>query len=137
MRSMPGMALFAPGPSDEDLGRRFVRAHKAEWEEPAEIAARLRKHWHTQYDDAQSIGRRYRRQDEIGTPLCVTVDFQTVEDDVKRRLQIEAAKHRLGRVEGAVLEIFVTRRAATALRYAQSSRAIGVSTFDDVPSTFV
>jgi glycyl-tRNA synthetase len=35
----------------------------------------------TQYDDAQSIGRRYRRQDEIGTPLCVTVDFQTVEED--------------------------------------------------------
>ena len=35
------MALFAPGPSDEDLARRFVRAHKAEWEEPAEIAARL------------------------------------------------------------------------------------------------
>ena len=34
-----------------------------------------------QYDDSQSIGRRYRRQDEIGTPLCVTVDFQTVEDD--------------------------------------------------------
>ena len=35
----------------------------------------------TQYDDSQSIGRRYRRQDEIGTPLCVTVDFQTVEED--------------------------------------------------------
>jgi glycyl-tRNA synthetase len=35
----------------------------------------------TQYDDAQSIGRRYRRQDEIGTPLCVTVDFETVEQD--------------------------------------------------------
>ncbi|MBI4199638.1 MAG: glycine--tRNA ligase, partial [Chloroflexi bacterium] len=34
-----------------------------------------------QYDDAQSIGRRYRRQDEIGTPLAVTVDFQTVEED--------------------------------------------------------
>jgi glycyl-tRNA synthetase len=46
-----------------------------------EIYARLRKHWMTQYDDAQSIGRRYRRQDEIGTPLCVTVDFQTVEED--------------------------------------------------------
>ncbi len=46
-----------------------------------EIAARLRKHWLVQYDDAQSIGRRYRRQDEIGTPLCVTVDFQTVEED--------------------------------------------------------
>ena len=32
----------------------------------------------TQYDETQSIGRRYRRQDEIGTPLCITVDFQTV-----------------------------------------------------------
>ncbi len=34
-----------------------------------------------QYDDAQSIGRRYRRQDEIGTPLCVTVDFDSLEDN--------------------------------------------------------
>jgi glycyl-tRNA synthetase len=34
----------------------------------------------TQYDDAQSIGRRYRRQDEIGTPFCVTIDFQSLED---------------------------------------------------------
>jgi len=34
----------------------------------------------TGYDDAQSIGRRYRRQDEIGTPFCVTVDFQSLED---------------------------------------------------------
>ena len=33
-----------------------------------------------QYDDAQSIGRRYRRQDEVGTPLCVTVDFDSLED---------------------------------------------------------
>ena len=36
---------------------------------------------HIQFDDAQSIGRRYRRQDEIGTPLCVTVDFDSLEDD--------------------------------------------------------
>ena len=41
----------------------------------------LRPHFTTQYDDAQSIGRRYRRQDEIGTPFCVTVDFDTLEDD--------------------------------------------------------
>ena len=40
----------------------------------------LRRHFNTQYDDAQSIGRRYRRQDEIGTPYCVTVDFDTLED---------------------------------------------------------
>jgi glycyl-tRNA synthetase len=35
----------------------------------------------TQFDDAQSIGRRYRRQDEIGTPYCVTIDFETLEDE--------------------------------------------------------
>ena len=33
------------------------------------------------YDETQSIGRRYRRQDEIGTPFCVTVDFQSLEDN--------------------------------------------------------
>ena len=41
----------------------------------------LRPHFRSWYDDAQSIGRRYRRQDEIGTPLCVTVDFETIDDD--------------------------------------------------------
>ena len=41
----------------------------------------LRPWWTTQYDDTQSIGRRYRRQDEIGTPLCVTVDFDSLEDN--------------------------------------------------------
>ena len=40
----------------------------------------LRRTFSTQYDDAQSIGRRYRRQDEIGTPYCITVDFDTLED---------------------------------------------------------
>jgi len=44
------------------------------------VASLLRKHWKVQYDDTQSIGRRYRRQDEIGTPLCVTVDFDSLED---------------------------------------------------------
>ena len=41
----------------------------------------LRKHFRTQYDDSQAIGRRYRRQDEIGTPYCVTIDFDTIDDD--------------------------------------------------------
>ncbi len=45
-----------------------------------EVWALLRPHFTTAYDDAQSIGRRYRRQDEIGTPYCVTIDFQTLED---------------------------------------------------------
>jgi glycyl-tRNA synthetase len=46
-----------------------------------ELAARLRKRWSVDFDDAQAIGRRYRRQDEIGTPFCVTVDFDTLEDN--------------------------------------------------------
>ena len=41
----------------------------------------LRPCWAVQYDDTQSIGRRYRRQDETGTPFCVTVDFQSLEDN--------------------------------------------------------
>ena len=41
----------------------------------------LRKHFRSQYDDSQAIGRRYRRQDEIGTPYCVTIDFDTIDDD--------------------------------------------------------
>lgn len=45
-----------------------------------ELAADLRKHWNIDFDDAGAIGRRYRRQDEIGTPFCITVDFDTLED---------------------------------------------------------
>ena len=41
----------------------------------------LRRHVKAEYDDGGAIGRRYRRQDEIGTPLAVTVDHQTLEDD--------------------------------------------------------
>ncbi|WP_366125505.1 glycine--tRNA ligase, partial [uncultured Mobiluncus sp.] len=44
------------------------------------IAAELRKYWNVEYDDAGAVGRRYRRQDEIGTPFCVTVDFGSLED---------------------------------------------------------
>ena len=45
-----------------------------------DLAATLRQRWNTDFDDASAIGRRYRRQDEIGTPFCVTVDFDTLED---------------------------------------------------------
>jgi glycyl-tRNA synthetase len=44
------------------------------------LAAELRKVFPCDYDETQSIGRRYRRQDEIGTPFCVTVDFETAVD---------------------------------------------------------
>ena len=45
-----------------------------------DLAAELRTAWNVEFDDAGAIGRRYRRQDEIGTPFCVTVDFDTLED---------------------------------------------------------
>ena len=44
------------------------------------LAADLRKNWNVDYDDSGAIGRRYRRQDEIGTPFCITVDFDTLTD---------------------------------------------------------
>ena len=45
-----------------------------------QVHASIRGCFMTQYDDSQSIGRRYRRQDEVGTPYCVTIDFQSLED---------------------------------------------------------
>ena len=50
-------------------------------EKAEEIHDMLSKYFNVEYDDAGSIGKRYRRQDEIGTPFCITVDFQTVGDD--------------------------------------------------------
>jgi glycyl-tRNA synthetase len=44
------------------------------------LAAELRKAWNVEFDDAGAIGRRYRRHDEVGTPFCVTVDFETLDD---------------------------------------------------------
>jgi glycyl-tRNA synthetase len=45
------------------------------------LTAELRGRWNVDFDDAQSIGRRYRRQDEIGTPYCLTVDFESLDDN--------------------------------------------------------
>jgi glycyl-tRNA synthetase len=47
-----------------------------------DVYTTLRPCFTTQYDDTQSIGRRYRRQDELGTPYCVTIDFQSLEDNM-------------------------------------------------------
>jgi glycyl-tRNA synthetase len=45
-----------------------------------QLAGELRQHFVVEYDETQSIGKRYRRQDEIGTPYCVTIDFETLQD---------------------------------------------------------
>ena len=45
-----------------------------------DLAASLRRTWNVDFDDAGQIGRRYRRQDEVGTPFCLTVDFDTAQN---------------------------------------------------------
>ena len=67
-----------------------------------ELAASLRGRWNVEFDDAQAIGRRYRRQDEIGTPFCVTVDFDTLDDQavtVRDRDSMAQERVSLDRVE--------------------------------------
>jgi glycyl-tRNA synthetase len=46
-----------------------------------QLASDLRRTWNVEFDDAGAIGRRYRRQDEVGTPYCVTIDFDTLDDN--------------------------------------------------------
>jgi glycyl-tRNA synthetase len=54
---------------------------KPELQGPAlEVLGLLQPHFMCDYDETQAIGRRYRRQDELGTPFCVTVDFDTLDD---------------------------------------------------------
>ena len=62
-----------------------------------DLAAELRGYWNVEFDDAAAIGKRYRRQDEIGTPFCVTVDFETLDDQaVTVRERDTMAQERVG-----------------------------------------
>jgi len=62
-----------------------------------DLADQLRKNWNIDFDDAGAIGRRYRRQDEIGTPYCITIDFETLEDNaVTIRDRDTMAQERIG-----------------------------------------
>jgi glycyl-tRNA synthetase len=62
-----------------------------------DLAAQLRRSWNCDFDDAGAIGRRYRRQDEVGTPFCVTVDFETLDDHaVTVRQRDSMAQERVG-----------------------------------------
>ncbi|WP_256842505.1 glycine--tRNA ligase [Ornithinimicrobium cryptoxanthini] len=68
-----------------------------------DLAAQLRKHWMIDFDDAGAIGRRYRRQDEIGTPFCLTVDFDTLDDHavtIRERDSMAQERVALDQVEG-------------------------------------
>ncbi len=59
-----------------------------------EVQAELSKYFMVDFDDAGSIGKRYRRQDEIGTPFCITVDFETVGDDKTQADNCVTVRHR-------------------------------------------
>ncbi|MEY4320008.1 MAG: hypothetical protein RL378_1112 [Actinomycetota bacterium] len=72
-----------------------------------DLAENLRKHWNIDFDDAGAIGRRYRRQDEIGTPFAITVDFDTLEDKavtVRERDTMAQERVSLDRLEGYLAE---------------------------------
>jgi glycyl-tRNA synthetase len=61
------------------------------------LAATLRRNWNVDFDDAGAIGRRYRRQDEVGTPFCLTVDFDTLDDQaVTIRERDSMSQERIG-----------------------------------------
>ena len=71
------------------------------------VAADLRKYWNVDFDDAGAIGKRYRRQDEIGTPFAVTIDFDTLEDNavtVRERDSMAQERISLDRLRGYLAE---------------------------------
>ena len=70
----------------------------------------LRQHWNIDFDDAGAIGKRYRRQDEIGTPFCITVDFDTLEDHavtIRERDTMAQERIALDQVEGYLAQRLV------------------------------
>ncbi|MBN9607255.1 MAG: glycine--tRNA ligase [Actinomycetales bacterium] len=75
-----------------------------------ELADELRRTWNVEFDDAGAIGRRYRRQDEIGTPFCVTVDFDSLDDravTVRERDTMQQERVGLDRLVGYLGERLV------------------------------
>lgn len=94
------LALLCSAYDEEELehGEKRTVLHFAPWIAPVKIAVfplmqkdplsesalrifkALRAHWICEYDASGAIGKRYRRQDELGTPFCITIDFQTLED---------------------------------------------------------
>ena len=79
--------------------------------------------WNVDFDDAGAIGRRYRRQDEIGTPFCLTVDFDTLDDQaVTIRERDTMTQERVGARPGRVLPRPAARRVLTREGAASADR---------------
>ncbi|SDE50824.1 glycine--tRNA ligase [Glycomyces harbinensis] len=95
-RLAPVKAAVLPLSRNEDLSPKAK-----------DLAARLRKRWNVDFDDAGAIGRRYRRADEIGTPYCITVDFDTLEDQavtIRDRDTMQQQRVAIDQVEQFLLE---------------------------------
>ncbi len=76
-------------------------------EKAEEVYSKLSKKFMCEYDEAGSIGKRYRRQDEIGTPFCVTIDFDTLEDDtvtIRDRDTMEQVRVKIDELENWIGE---------------------------------
>ncbi|MGQ0464307.1 MAG: glycine--tRNA ligase [Sporichthyaceae bacterium] len=98
-RLAPVKAAILPLSRNSELSPRGV-----------ELATALRRHWNVEYDDSGAIGRRYRRQDEIGTPFCVTIDFDTATDrgvTVRERDTMKQERVSLDRLEAFLAERLV------------------------------
>jgi len=77
-------------------------------EKATEIYHTLRENYAAQYDDSGNIGRRYRRQDEAGTPLCLTVDHQTLEDNtvtLRDRDSLEQRRVPIGELRAELVKV--------------------------------
>ncbi|MGT2463956.1 glycine--tRNA ligase [Sinomonas atrocyanea] len=95
-RLAPVKAAVLPLSRNEDLSPKA-----------RDLGAELRRHWNIEFDDAGAIGRRYRRQDEIGTPFCITVDFDTLEDHavtIRERDSMSQERVSLDKVTGYLFE---------------------------------
>ena len=76
-------------------------------EKAEEVYAKLSKNFMCDYDEAGSIGKRYRREDEIGTPYCVTIDFDTLEDEcvtIRDRDTMEQVRVKIDELENWINE---------------------------------
>ncbi len=86
----------------------FPLSKKEELAGPAkELAQELRQLWNIDYDESGAVGRRYRRQDEIGTPYCITYDFDSLEDNavtIRERDSMEQVRIPIPEVKGWLLE---------------------------------
>ena len=71
-------------------------------EQATEVYEKLIKKYNCEYDNAGSIGKRYRRQDEIGTPFCITFDFDSLEDGavtIRERDTMEQTRVKIDELE--------------------------------------